>query len=587
VLRGTSRRAIAAVAGLACVWAGSAVAQAANTNVSGKTTVQQTIGGTQTAGFDPIGLGAGLNYVVRNGTAQTPDPARATKRKSLIYFGQLSDFQLADEESPSRVEFLDITGTPFTAAWRPQEALGPFTVDSAIRQMNRFTGASPVQSGNGSRAHMDFAITSGDSADNQQQNEVKWTVKLLEGGTLNPNSGVEGACALAKPGEAAKYTGVQDKTDSNLIPGNAYWDPNSPSGPYAAWPKYPGLMDRAQKAFQAVGLNVPSYVAFGNHDGLAQGNQAANAAFEAIGTGCVKPITGVALGDISAAVALVPSDPARAYVSKAEYKLLHKTGHQADAHGFGYVNAALNTAAHGAIGYYSWSPKPGFRFIALDTVSEGGIAGPSADGNIDDPQFQWLTNEITAAEARNELIVLYGHHPIRSLTANVPDEAAPPCTINTKPNHDVNPGCDVDPRLSYPIHLGADLQALVNAHPHVIAYVAGHTHTNKVTQFPRSASNSWWGIETASEADWPQQMRLLQVFDNRDGTLSIFGTPLDNEAGTSIPPSGSAAAGFNETTLASISRTLSFNDPQNGPATVSSDPNDQAVELLVPDPRTP
>ena len=55
------------------------------------------------------------------------------------------------------------------------------------------------------------------------------------------------------------------------------------------FPSYPGLMDRAQQlAFQPAGLNVPSYVANGNHDGLVQGNQSANAAFEDIATGCFK-----------------------------------------------------------------------------------------------------------------------------------------------------------------------------------------------------------------------------------------------------------------------------------------------------------
>ena len=31
-------------------------------------------------------------------------------------------------------------------------------------------------------------------------------------------------------------------------------------------------MDRAQLPFEAAGLNRPSYVAFGNHDGTVQGN---------------------------------------------------------------------------------------------------------------------------------------------------------------------------------------------------------------------------------------------------------------------------------------------------------------------------
>ena len=37
---------------------------------------------------------------------------RARRRRSLLYFAQLSDFQLADEESPARVEFVDSTANP-------------------------------------------------------------------------------------------------------------------------------------------------------------------------------------------------------------------------------------------------------------------------------------------------------------------------------------------------------------------------------------------------------------------------------------------------------------------------------------------
>ena len=55
------------------------------------------------------------------------------------------------------------------------------------------------------------------------------------------------------------------------------------------------------------------------------------------------------------------------------------------------------------------------------------MIGPSADGNVDDPQFQWLTGQLEAAEAADELVVLFSHHAIPSLTANVPDELAAPC----------------------------------------------------------------------------------------------------------------------------------------------------------------
>ena len=66
-------------------------------------------------------------------------------------------------------------------------------------------------------------------------------------------------------------------------------------------------MDKAQQAFTADGLDVPSYVAFGNHDALVQGNAAANVAFEQVATGCLKPIGPVSNPEnVAALLALVP-----------------------------------------------------------------------------------------------------------------------------------------------------------------------------------------------------------------------------------------------------------------------------------------
>jgi len=70
-----------------------------------------------------------------------------------------------------------------------------------------------------------------------------------------------------------------------------FYDPNDPRGAYGGWPRYPGLMDRAEQPFSAVGLGVPSYVALGNHDGPVQGNAAANRSFEDVATGCIKPVS--------------------------------------------------------------------------------------------------------------------------------------------------------------------------------------------------------------------------------------------------------------------------------------------------------
>jgi metallophosphoesterase (TIGR03767 family) len=600
---------------------GATHGSAATPNTFGKTTVQQRIVPTGSGSFRTLTLGPGEPYIVHTELAGA-GANRAHLRRSLAYFGQLSDFQLADEESPGRVEFLDPpngTQLPFNAAWRPWEALEPQIDDAAIRQLDAFASASPIPQGNGARRKMDFTLDTGDSADSQQLNETEWVRTLLEGGTLNPNSGINplgylhALCPpVGVPGaaEAARYTGVQDFNDYVEGTQPSFYDPNDVRGFFAGWPSYPGLMDRAQQSFSAAGVKVPSYVTFGNHDGLVQGNQAANGAFEQVATGCLKPMAPVpnqtdlagVLGSITPEniltmlatdpdnVALVPPDPKRQYVSKKQYKQVFLNGRQADGHGFAYIDPAQNAASNGAAGYYSWSPVPGFRFISLDTVSEGGIAGPSADGNVDDPQFQWLRSQLQAATTANQLVVIFSHHAIVSLTSQVPDEAAPPCTVNDAHGHDVNPGCDLDPRDSSPVHLGQDLVDLLHQYPHVIAWVAGHSHVNDIEAYPGANGTGFWSIRTAAEADWPQQNRLLEVMDNRDGSLSIFGTILDHASPATAPGSGTSATGMSVTDMASVGRTLSYNDPQVGatkcsPACGEGVAGDRNVELLIRDPR--
>lgn len=556
--------------------------------------------------FLTVQQGAGWARVVREVSPGLAQARREERRRSLTYFAQLSDFQLADEESPARVEAADSLAS---GAHRPEEALNPFSIDAAIRQINGFTSSSPIAQAGGTRASMDFALTTGDNADNQQYNENVWVRQLLEGGgTLSPNSGVRSSysqCTVISrvalqgreffgrlPNEPI-YTGVQDFGDQT-VDTSTFYDPNAPGGRYRDWPRYRGLMDRAQQSFTPTGLRksgalLPSYVANGNHDGLVQGNQASTAFLEEIALGCIKPvIPSLEFGGIIESLTFfVRPDPDRRHVDKAQLKSVYAGGRQADAHGFGLVEAAQNTASSGAASYYAWDPKPGVRFIALDTISEGGVIAASAEGNLDDPQYQWLRREIATATTARKLIVVFGHHPIRSLTANVTDETASRCTRNDSHGHDVAPGCDRDPRSSLPIRLGAEIQSLFNVSPNVIAYVTGHTHENRVmacgAEAGCPAGANWWEINTASEVDWPQQSRLVEVMDNRDGTLSLFGTLLDHAATYEVPAAGTATA-FTVAQLGALSRTIAFNDPQASIGAIGQ-PADRNVELLVDDPR--
>ena len=626
----TRRRALAAAALAAvCVTAvaGTSFAQSLGRTTSQRTIVRGPPLDPAKPSFATLAPGPRIGRIRRDLPRAKAQGKRSARRRSLAYFGHLTDFQLTDEESPARVE-LNAPQLTNASSWRPQEALLPAVAELSIRQLNHFTAASPHRAAKGRRAGMDFALVTGDQADNQQANEVTWARQLLEGReAIEPGSGTNeySRCSLldraalnGRPDdEPQRYTGVQDYSDYNGGRGDEdFYDPNRPAGSvFAYWPRYQGLLDRAQRPFMPAGLHrgstpVPTYVTNGNHDTRVQGNAVADAQAERIATGCFKPFLSNPVQPFRAGSVFrlgvgfaVPPDERRRFVDRVELKRIYGSGRQADAHGFRLVDPAENQASGFSAGYYAWDPKPGLRFISLDTVSEGGSTVESPQGNIDNPQFQWLAGELARARAARKLIVLFGHHPIRNMTSPVPDEETGRCSGSytsadgpyggapDRHGHDHNPGCDLDPRDSSPIHLGPEVANLLSSNENVIAYFSGHSHGNRVFACGSGAGcggrGNWWEITTSAAADWPQQQRLVELMDNRDGTLSILGTPVDQGGTVGVPlPQGDpqATGGFTEDHLAALARIFAYNDPRE-PKAASGRTRDANVELIVKDPR--
>lgn len=625
-----------------CALTTVAIAQAATGDTLGVTTETQRIVPDASGGFNFLTTAGGEGYTVRDGSEEggtalgVAGNGRENRRTSISYFGQLTDFQLADEESPLRVEFLDPQGGPFTSSWRPGEALNPQEEDAMIRQFNAFSAAPPHVAKGNVKSKMDFVVNTGDISDNNQYNEALWNLQLIEGDTVSPGSGVNPASQIGNhplcpagmnvkdAGNPAAYTGVQDRDEWPAPTMGYFWDPDQPNpgpvavNPFAAWPAYPGLMDRAQQSFKATGLKVPAYQVFGNHDSLVQGNAWGSGIFEQIATGCLKPInddaanSGRSGGELLSFVIdptftaqqlldirntqpayfmEVPPDPDRRLISKKEHMEIYKSTGKDNGHGFGFVDKAEQTASNGYASYYSFSPRAGVRYISIDTASEGGKVLVSDKGNLDDPQFKWLESQLQKATAANEVAIVFSHHAPGSMTADIPDEDAVSCA-SVDPA--AVPGCDGDPRDSSPIHLGTDVANLLLKYPAAIAWVAGHSHENEITPFTApGGGNGFWSIRTAALADWPKQNRLLEIFDNRDGNLSIFGTVIDHAARVEAPASGTNAAGMSTDQLASLSRAVGYNDNQTGAEACGSikcgegNPDDRNVELLIKDPRKP
>jgi metallophosphoesterase (TIGR03767 family) len=492
------------------------------------------------------------------------------RRRSLLNFVHLTDIHLVDAQSPARVEFLDryrdpgnaiCEALPFDAAYRPHETMSIQVLESMLRRI-RQVGVSPV-----SGKPFAFAICTGDNLDNEQFNELRWFIDLMDG--RKPVSSSSGGPA---------YEGVQSAAWGD----QEYWHPDAgvPDKYKRQWgfPEYPGLLDAAAQPFVGSGVGLPWYQTFGNHDGLMQGNAPRNPIFNQLALGSVK-ISGLPPGLdpcdsfeilrsnpqalLAGPVHVVTPDPNRRIVGRTQYIEEHfRTTGTPVGHGFTGSNRTDGTA------YYTIDNHPRFRLIVLDTVNPGGYA----DGSIGTEQFTWLKARLAevhgtyindkGVEVRtgspDKLVLLFSHHGLRSLNnpAVIPDPLQP---IS----------------LDLPRVMAPAIEKALHGFPNVIAWVDGHTHNNIIDPRP-GGTGGFWDIGTAAHVDYSCQSRLIDVIDNGDGTLSIMCTMIDHAA--PAVPGGSDPV----LKLASIHRELAANDFQfgfdsKGPGTAQ----DRNVELVI------
>ena len=155
----------------------------------------------------------GEHYVTRTALGAAK-PGRSGRREARLSFAQFTDTHVVDEESPLRVEFLDQLGPPVNGAYRPQEGLSPQVMNEMVRQVR--SAVSPV-TGRG----VSLLIMTGDNSDNSQLNEVRWVIDLMDGGRINPNSGVANTAGRSPNGHL--YDGVRGS--------GAYYEPDRSPAP--------------------------------------------------------------------------------------------------------------------------------------------------------------------------------------------------------------------------------------------------------------------------------------------------------------------------------------------------------------------
>ncbi|MER5384119.1 TIGR03767 family metallophosphoesterase [Streptomyces sp. NPDC002688] len=499
------------------------------------------------SGYRRLGDGAGWKRVVRDELAAGKN-GRADRRTALAAFVQLTDLHLTDTQHPLRLEFLRSQNT---SAWRPQETLTVAGAVSLVERVNSLRGA-PVT---GSALH--FVMTTGDNTDNNSKTELEWFLKAMSGGRISPNSG-----------DPRHYEGVQA---SGL---KTYWQPDAAlrdADKQRGFPRIQGFLEAAIRELRSPGLSLPWYSTVGNHDALPMGCYATrgdsyltefavggkklmslgSAECAALAKSLKKGTSpkGKEVRDLLRAhtrqMRSVTPDEKRAPFTPAEYVKAHLdpafTGPGPIGHGYSSANLAAGTQ------YYTFRIAEDVIGVSLDTTDPGG----HYEGSIGTAQLRWL--ERTLRENEDRYVVVFSHHTSKTMRNTYADPARP-----------------AEKR-----HGGDEVVALLARFGNTLAWVNGHSHKNQITPHAAPGNRSFWEISTASHVDFPQLARVIELVDNKDGTLSLFTTLIESAA-----PHATDFSDLTQTGLAALYREISFNTP-GARTDLSGTSRDRNTELIL------
>ena len=445
-------------------------------------------------GYGGWQYGPGLGYEKRLDLMPAGYDASSVRRDArLLSFFGLSDIHIADEETPANSLYFGYTGY-ISSAYAPTMLWTTQVLDAAVQTINALN----------KEQKFDFGISLGDSINNQQYNEMRWYLDVLDGKLINPDSGVKD-------------------------------DP------------VPGPLNDYQDVFKAAGLDqqIPWYQVMGNHDRFWMGFLIGNEYIAETRTGeqilnlgniitdsmTPSPLgpnsRGYYMGSIdgrtpygdiigvgpqalfSEPPKVLSADPNRRAVSRQEFmRELFNSSSRPKGHGFSQSNIDSNFAS------YTFEPKSNIplKVIVLDLTQSDDEPNIRcyAHLSIDKARYDWLVSELEKGQAEGKLMVIAAHGPV---------------------------GVAFDPFTGWSSKAyltEAALLAKLHEYPNLIAWIAGHRHSNAITAqpspYPSQPELGFWVIETASLKHFPQQFRTFEIVRNSDNTVSIITTNVDPSA---------------------------------------------------------
>jgi metallophosphoesterase (TIGR03767 family) len=459
----------------------------------------------------------------------------SSNAESLLSLVHISDLHICDAQSPARAELMDRFSDPhhpmsqlvkLVGAYRAQEIMTTQTLEAMVRTINTFSHGVFTD------RPIDAVVVTGDVTDNAQKNELSWYLSLLDGGVVHPDSG-----------DASVWEGVATKDSAKYDP--SYWNPEgTPAGCVDDYPRslyglptITGLTDAVRKPFTATGLKHRWFATHGNHDAMLQGLVPPNQELLEFAVGDRRLIGLAPDSDLASAFSQWSQVGPAGYPSPHGGKFIPQTSDQNRAFNkpsdWAHAHLACDHNGHGltpenaANGTKYWFKDLGdIRLVSMDTVNTHG----GWQGSLDEPQFAWLKE--TLASAGDKYIVLLSHHPAPTLFNDYAPEGAQRRICEE------------------------ELVTELLKHENLILWLAGHNHKHSIERISQDGARGFCHIQTASNIDWPQQGRLVELL--RDGdSIVIATTVFDHQSPIELSEALSDIT--DPVNLAGISRLLSAN----------------------------
>ena len=411
----------------------------------------------------------------------------------LMHFFAMTDIHITDKECPAQLIYMAMFNSGIGSnAISVYSGIMPYTthvLDAAMQTVNAIHRETAI----------DFGISLGDACNSAGHNELRWYIDVIDGKNINPDSGAKDDPI---PGpyndyqDVYKATGLDKTIPWYQVIGNhdQHWMGSKPVSKYLS-DAYTG-----EEVILLGNVLLPGGI---NDRDFYMGTLDGSTVFADIyGAGCFEDF---------AEPPRVIADPRRRPVSSQEWMSeFFATSSLPVGHGFTQDNIDRNFAC------YSFEPKSNIpiKIIALDNTVKHDTPGldPSVDvygyGTLDKERYDWLVSELEEGTANNQLMIIAAHIPIGVVPEGSPMGWLPESYISE-----------------------SALIAKLHEYPNLMLWIAGHRHLNTITPFvspdAEIPESGFWGVETVSLREFPQQIRTFEIVRNSDKTISIFVTNID------------------------------------------------------------